>query len=104
MKVMEERIREKQAKVDKLELAINSLNISRSPVHMEFIPSPPVPRQRPGRREEERGMGLLDGGETLLGRGGERKIFYGGVERENPLVLDNFYFLLISDIVLVFTF
>ena len=64
MKVMEERIREKQAQVDKLESALNSLNISRSPVHMEFIPSPPVPRQRSGRREGEGGMGLL--GERLF--------------------------------------
>ena len=64
MKVMEERIREKQAMMDKLESAINSLNISRSPVHMEFIPSPPVPMQRSGRREEEGGMGLL--GERLF--------------------------------------
>ena len=56
MKVMEERIREKQAQVDKLESALNSLNISRSPVHMQFT-SPPVPRQRSGRREEEGGMG-----------------------------------------------
>ena len=61
MKMMEERIREKQAQVDKLELA---LNILRSPVHMEFIPSPPVPRHRSGRREEEGGMGLL--GERLF--------------------------------------
>ena len=64
MKVMEERIREKQAQVDKLDSAVNSLNISRSPVHMEFIPSPPVPMQRSGRREEEGGMGLL--GERLF--------------------------------------
>ena len=71
--------------MDKLESAINSLNISRSPVHMRFIPSPPVPRQRQGRREEEGGMGLLVG-ETLLGKGGDRRIFYGGVERENPCV------------------
>jgi hypothetical protein len=61
LKMMEERIREKQAQVDNLELA---LNISRSPVHMEFIPSPPVPRHRSGRREEEGGMGLL--GERLF--------------------------------------
>ena len=64
LKMMEERIREKQAQVDNLESALNILNISRSPVHMEFIPSPPVPRQRSGRREEEGGMGLL--GERLF--------------------------------------
>ena len=45
LKMMEERIREKQAQVDNLESA---LNISRSPVHMEFIPSPPSPRHKSG--------------------------------------------------------
>ena len=64
LNMMEERIREKQAQVDNLESALNILNISRSPVHMEFIPSPPVPRHRSGRREEEGGMGLL--GERLF--------------------------------------
>ena len=53
MKAMEERIR------DKLESAFNSLSISRSSVHMEFIPSPTVPRHRSGRIEEVGGMGLL---------------------------------------------
>jgi hypothetical protein len=53
MKMMKERIKEKQAQVDKLESAVN---ISRSPVHMEFILSPPVPRRRLGRRAEEGGM------------------------------------------------
>ena len=64
MKVMEERIREKQAQVDKLESALNSLNISITPVHMEFINFPPVPRHMSGRREEEGGMGLM--GERLF--------------------------------------
>ena len=68
LKMMEERIREKQAQVDNLESALNILNISRSPVHMEFIPSPPVPRHRSGRREEEGGMELLEsGGKAFLG-------------------------------------
>ena len=59
MKVMEERIREKQAKVDKLESALNSLNISTSPSHMEYIASPPVGRQRSGREEGREGTGHL---------------------------------------------
>jgi hypothetical protein len=57
IKVMKERIREKQAQVERLESVLNSLNISRSPVHMEFIHSPLVSRHRSGRREEEGGMG-----------------------------------------------
>ena len=69
MKMMEERIRVKQAQVDKLESALNSLSISRSPVHMELIPSPTVPRHRSGRIEEVGGMQLL--GERERG-GGER--------------------------------
>jgi hypothetical protein len=64
MKMMEEKIREKQAKVDKLESALSSLNISRSPGHMEFITSPPVGRHRSGREEGRGGMGHL--GERLF--------------------------------------
>ena len=76
MKMMDERIREKQAQVDKLESALKSLNISISPVHMEFFPSPPVTRHRSVRRKEEGGMELL--GERLFEGGME-----GGREKGN---------------------
>ena len=44
MKMLEDKIREKQSKVDKLEAALNSLNISKSPVHTKFFTSPPTGR------------------------------------------------------------
>ena len=75
MKMMDERIREKQAQVDKLESALKSLNISISPVHMEFIPSPPVTRHRSVRRKEEGGMELL--GERLFEGGREGTFLVG---------------------------
>ena len=51
LKMLEDKIsiREKQSKIDKLEAALNSLNISNSPVHSEFFTSPPTGRQRSGR-------------------------------------------------------
>ena len=57
MKMMEERIREKQTVVDRLESALSSLNIAGSPDHMKFMTSPPVARHRSGREEEGEGMG-----------------------------------------------
>ena len=53
-----------------LESALKSLNISISPVHMEFFPSPPVTRHRSVRRKEEGGMELL--GERLFEGGGKQ--------------------------------
>merc|ERR1719233_2875231 len=49
MKMLEDEIREKQSKVNKLEAALNSMNISNSPIHTEFFTSPPAGRQRSGR-------------------------------------------------------
>merc|ERR1719228_1911473 len=46
VKMLEEKIREKKSKVDKLESALNILNISNSHVHMEFFSSPPTGRHR----------------------------------------------------------
>ena len=67
MKMLEVKIREKQSKVDKLEAALNSLNISNSPVHTEFFTSPPAGRQRSGREEGASELGLgLGGGERLF--------------------------------------
>ena len=60
MKVMEERIREKQVQVVNLKLALNN-NLSTNTVHMEFIPSSPVPRHRSGWRGEVGEMGALEG-------------------------------------------
>ena len=64
MKMLEDKIREKQLKVDKLEAALNSLNISNSPIHTEFF-SPPTGRQRSGRERAAAGLGL-GGGERLF--------------------------------------
>ena len=55
MKMLEDKIREKQTK---LEAALNSLNISNSPVHTEFFTSPPTGRQRSGRERGAAGLGL----------------------------------------------
>ena len=63
MKMMEERIREKQTVVDRLESALSSLNIAGSPDHMKFMTSPPVARDRSGREEEGEGMGRGGGGD-----------------------------------------
>ena len=57
LKMMEERIREKQAQVDRLESALSSLNIASSPVNMEFMTSPPAARHRSGREDKGGGMG-----------------------------------------------
>ena len=103
MKVLEERIREKQVKVDKLEeqhehiqqscslpyltaltrmkvsnkakyikikkndSALNSMNISSSPVHLKVFTSPLAGKQRSGRQQEGgEGMGRIGGGERLF--------------------------------------
>ena len=67
MKMLEDKIREKQSKVDKLEAAMNSMNISNSPVHTDFFTSLPAGRQRSGRERGATGPGLgLSGGERLF--------------------------------------
>merc|ERR1719233_2779820 len=66
MKMLEDKIREKQSKVDKLEAALNSMNISNSPVHTGFFTSPPAGRQRSGREGGAAGLGLGLGGEERL--------------------------------------
>merc|ERR1712098_441474 len=48
MKLLEEKIREKQSKVEKLESALNSLNISNRPARMDYFTSPPARRHRSG--------------------------------------------------------
>ena len=59
MKLLEDKIREKQAKVDKLEAALNSLNISDSPARMEHFTSPPGGRHRLGLGRERGGEGIM---------------------------------------------
>ena len=66
MKILEDKIREKQSKIEKLEVALNSLNISNSPVHTKFFTSPPTGRQRSGRERGAAGLGLGGGGERLF--------------------------------------
>eukprot|EP00092_Neocalanus_flemingeri_P000304 GFUD01000324.1.p2 GENE.GFUD01000324.1~~GFUD01000324.1.p2 ORF type:complete len:195 (-),score=80.51 GFUD01000324.1:90-674(-) len=62
MKMMNEKIREKQMQVDRLESALLSLKITSSPVNMDYITSLPVPRHRC----EREGMGRGGGGERLF--------------------------------------
>merc|ERR1719228_727102 len=65
VKMLEEKIREKKSKVDKLESALHSLNISNSPAHMEFFSPPPAGRHKSGRERAGEGIGL-GGGERLF--------------------------------------